>query len=856
MSFINVFCNVDAPSAGFTTSAVARTEQELGPGWVEDDVYPPLAELRRALLSDPEWAALSSWEKDLWEMSYRPDWERLACIEEILKCTPAAERAQKHAGILDGLRTIRATSASHVDILPKPAAPAASVGALDIDAVAIAALTPATCWKDGRPHDTGRDGSMAVPLIPWATIQSFSAFLEDMLRTIPTIEMVYYTESLKLFITSNLQTWTPTSCSSICFNYDMAVLAPVFRPEMTPYIMPHGRVLRPEPWPSFIDKHTCTGRSGIFEPTPSTARELGRVVVPFPTLLRILTVLEASFTIHGGFLLMDGIWGWSLHLLGRVKKISADKQDAPCNLVCLKLQQLGLFAVHLTDGNSLCSCHYTAAIGDTWYGSGSSSSDSMTIGSKEVQIIRLLANIYCCNTTKSEVMQGSLYNSPNCIIGTELCDLRVNWYLDHALLRIEEWWLDIQGLLLADAFFETSFWPKQHIIKEGFASLGHRFTDAIAFEWLYSHISYGQLQEVYCKRLKCNWRIQSGLVQTTFSRTGAVTGRTMGLLVEQLPECIDDQLAELLEEKLNEMPKCSVTPISCESGYKLHNTSFFIWRTSAVCVLLCCDDQFQWKLAGLFYHLSNCCTVTLLRLPVSANCLTLMYAAHKNQIYYMKLSHSNHCQEGINLKVEQIWCAITSNTLDAYPRGGEDHARESLFNLELGVVSSTSSFLLDAYVCSGELIQPMSKDFSCMCFRRDAYIQVQTFRWYVSQPEVQFRASELDCILGKSTKMLELLPTSILQKLQYVGGDKNCGLQTPWNPGDLIYVVVGYWYWITTYEQKPFQGGRYVIALAILIYQGYGVLHTSLGGKNLPELNRGMNIIVWVLPFHAATETS
>lgn len=238
MSSITVFCNVDAPSAGFTTSAVARTEQELGPGWVEDDVYPPLAELRRALLSDAEWAALSSWEKDLWEMSYRPDWERLACIEEILKCTPAAERAQKHAGILDGLRTIRAISASHVDILPKPAAPAASVGAVDIDAAAVAAPTPATCSKDGHPHDTGRHDSIVVPFIPWATIQAFSAFLEDMLGTTPTIETVYYTESLKLFVTNNLQTWTPTSCSSICFNDDMEVplllRSSLHRPQLLP----------------------------------------------------------------------------------------------------------------------------------------------------------------------------------------------------------------------------------------------------------------------------------------------------------------------------------------------------------------------------------------------------------------------------------------------------------------------------------------------------------------------------------------------------------------------------------------------------------------------------------------------
>ena len=75
-----------------------------------DDVYPPLAELRRALLTDEEWAAMSSWEKDVWEMFYRPDWERLACIEEILEGTPAAQRAHRHEEILVALRKLGASS--------------------------------------------------------------------------------------------------------------------------------------------------------------------------------------------------------------------------------------------------------------------------------------------------------------------------------------------------------------------------------------------------------------------------------------------------------------------------------------------------------------------------------------------------------------------------------------------------------------------------------------------------------------------------------------------------------------------------------------------------------------------------
>ena len=97
---ITVFHDVSTPSTGFSTTTVSRAKEELGPGWAIDDVYPPLAGLRRALLTDEEWAAMSSWEKDVWEMFYRPDWERLACIEQILVDTPAAHRTQRHEEIL------------------------------------------------------------------------------------------------------------------------------------------------------------------------------------------------------------------------------------------------------------------------------------------------------------------------------------------------------------------------------------------------------------------------------------------------------------------------------------------------------------------------------------------------------------------------------------------------------------------------------------------------------------------------------------------------------------------------------------------------------------------------------------
>ena len=114
---VTVFSDVDSPSPGFSTTTVSPAKEELGPGWAMDDVYPPLAELRRAILTDEEWAAMSSWEKDVWEMFYRPDWERLACIEQILVDTPAAQRARRHEEILEALRSLGASTSVAVDHL-------------------------------------------------------------------------------------------------------------------------------------------------------------------------------------------------------------------------------------------------------------------------------------------------------------------------------------------------------------------------------------------------------------------------------------------------------------------------------------------------------------------------------------------------------------------------------------------------------------------------------------------------------------------------------------------------------------------------------------------------------------------
>lgn len=64
--------------AGLTPTVTASTTLELGPDWDWGDVYAPLAELRQNMMTDEKWAAMSDWEKVVWDMKHRPEWERLA----------------------------------------------------------------------------------------------------------------------------------------------------------------------------------------------------------------------------------------------------------------------------------------------------------------------------------------------------------------------------------------------------------------------------------------------------------------------------------------------------------------------------------------------------------------------------------------------------------------------------------------------------------------------------------------------------------------------------------------------------------------------------------------------------------
>jgi hypothetical protein len=82
----------------------------------------------------------------------------------------------------------------------------------------------------------------------------------------------------------------------------------------------------------------------------------------------------------------------------------------------------------------------------------------------------------------------------------------------------------------------------------------------------------------------------------------------------------------------------------------------------------------------------------------------LIYEAHKGYIY-IQFPNSNHCQEGANFMVEQLYFPDDGRfTPDAFRCGGEKLTREQLFEMKLGGVGFISSFLhgkvLARYLCS------------------------------------------------------------------------------------------------------------------------------------------------------------
>ena len=75
--------------------------EESTPRWDQDDVYPVLAELRRAQMTDVQWAVMSEWYKDLWEMKHLPEKERMSSIEGVVMWLLVAQRDQRQIELVE-----------------------------------------------------------------------------------------------------------------------------------------------------------------------------------------------------------------------------------------------------------------------------------------------------------------------------------------------------------------------------------------------------------------------------------------------------------------------------------------------------------------------------------------------------------------------------------------------------------------------------------------------------------------------------------------------------------------------------------------------------------------------------------
>ena len=271
---VTVFSDVDSPSPGFSTTTVSPAKEELGPGWAMDDVYPPLAELRRALLTDEEWAAMSSWEKDVWEMFYRPDWERLACIEQILVDTPAAQRARRHEEALRSLGASTSVAVDHLDghVVSVDAASSAIIkeGPEDIHSASTGFITiaAATCSMEGLGREMIESRSAPAPTTT-PTVHMTTVDIDPVLAA-PAASAGAIAGQAISGVAS-----TPSTCLMVClprYPENDVVLVASSPPTPKEYVLDtisicvaavpmamtcefYAVVNQPMPWPSFLDVH-------------------------------------------------------------------------------------------------------------------------------------------------------------------------------------------------------------------------------------------------------------------------------------------------------------------------------------------------------------------------------------------------------------------------------------------------------------------------------------------------------------------------------------------------------------------------------------------------------------------------
>ncbi|XBI30089.1 hypothetical protein VPH35_053921 [Triticum aestivum] len=144
-----------------------------------------------------------------------------------------------------------------INIFPELASPAVRHEALDIKTVHVTAPTPAICSTRDLDHGN----------------------IDEKLMTFPV---------MRLF--STLEVGPPTFSAVLVSTNANEVTAHQFMPDMAPGWKPQGKVVRPAPWPSFLDEGTSADCGDIIEPPPSVATVPTNEVAPYVIWREIMLV--------------------------------------------------------------------------------------------------------------------------------------------------------------------------------------------------------------------------------------------------------------------------------------------------------------------------------------------------------------------------------------------------------------------------------------------------------------------------------------------------------------------------------------------------------------------------------------
>jgi hypothetical protein len=338
----------------------------------------------------------------------------------------------------------------------------------------------------------------------------------------------------KLFVNCIPQKSARKRCLSICFGLDVDMLMP----DVHPTIEQQGRVLRPAPWPSFVCSHVCT----VLQ--LDEFRSLAKISSTGMPMQHSVGFLTGDELVLGCPVQPQSISFWEylqyelLHTWTNARKEALREEKMLDFMVALmglkswlpwdcfsleanfRLPHVTTRVLHVTSqwGPGVHKNLMTNHMG--WLEPEMVTLMTIAKGEFSSRCVQIHPNNhaqlnFAWSTCYLLLQVGKLQNimvelktwpsrgwflsavTLSLNLHDIVCCNKALPLVDQVLWRILEYWsLDIQGLPLADAFFEDSFWPEQHIIEACLASRDHRSMVTNAVEWLYNHHSYEQRIEV------------------------------------------------------------------------------------------------------------------------------------------------------------------------------------------------------------------------------------------------------------------------------------------------------------------------------------------------------------------------